>query len=346
MDYRPCAVCKHHYANPGRDLCQNCFQDWASRGRNFCARCKTPKEVNQFDLCTRCYTIWKLEVEEFTIQSEVELVNKINEENVSKLGDVGRCLLQKKMSYVPTGNFRSLYEEYKDLCGVFTGSGANNAGAGREISDPIGDTIYRTPLWLDVPPDQMGSNECPLCLTQLRQGHPVRLTRCSHCFHEACARRILNGGTSITCPMCSVVTGLVTGNQPPGVMEVLFVPTQSVSGAPIGEGTIYVTYIIPSGIQGPEHKSPGAHFEGTSRACVFPDTPEGRSIVRLIKIAFRRRLVLTIGQSVSRGKDNVIVWNKISHKTRLDGGEQNFGYPDPGYLGKVRSELAALGINE
>lgn len=344
MEDRPCAVCKAEYANPGRDLCQGCFQEWASGGRDFCARCKAPKEINSYDLCSSCYCIWKIEVEEFEIQKSIDAINAVDESNASSLGDVGRWVIHKKSTYVPNARFRSLYEEYKDLCGVFLVG--YTLGAGQEIRDPVGDALARMPLWHDVPPEQMGTSECSFCLGALSQGHPVKLAGCTHCFHDECAKQLLMNRTSISCPICSAVTGLITGNQPPGIMKIDIILTKSVDGAPPEEGTIYVTYSIPSGIQGPKHKSPGTVFEGTTRSSIFPDTPEGRSVVRMIRTAFKRRLVLTIGQSASRGKDNVVVWGEIPHKSRFGGGEEKFGYPDPGYLGKVRSILASLGISD
>ena len=342
MENRPCAVCKTRPANPYRDLCQLCFQAWAANGKNFCARCKAPKEINQFDLCTGCYEAWKIEVNEYEIKELIDSIESITNDNVSDLGDEGQYILHKKSTYVQTPAFHTLCEEYRDLCGVFIVG--ESIDVGRPIQDPVGDAIAKAPLWQDVPPEQMKGEECSFCLSSLSQDHPVKLTGCTHCFHEECAKSLLGINTSISCPMCSVVTGLITGNQPPGAMIISLNPFTSVSGGPPGEGVIYITYVIPSGTQGPEHKSPGEAFEGTSRMAVFPDTPEGRSIVRMIRTAFRRRLVLTIGQSASRGKDNVVVWGKISHKSRTSGGPENFGYPDPGYFEKVRGELASLGI--
>lgn len=65
---------------------------------------------------------------------------------------------------------------------------------------------------------------------------------------------------------------------------------------------------------------------------------------KLLELAFKRKLVFTIGRSVTTGQENVIVWNGIHHKTALNGGPAYFGYPDPTYLIRVREELAAKGI--
>jgi len=76
----------------------------------------------------------------------------------------------------------------------------------------------------------------------------------------------------------------------------------------------------------------------------LPDTPEGRQVFRLLKVAFERKLIFTVGRSVTTGKDNRIVWNGIHHKTNLIGGVSCFGYPDPTYFSRVKEELAAKGI--
>ncbi|CAB1459325.1 unnamed protein product [Pleuronectes platessa] len=43
-------------------------------------------------------------------------------------------------------------------------------------------------------------------------------------------------------------------------------------------------------------------------------------------------------------KDNEVTWNDIHHKTSQSGGPENYGYPDPDYLSRVREELKAKGI--
>jgi len=47
---------------------------------------------------------------------------------------------------------------------------------------------------------------------------------------------------------------------------------------------------------------------------------------------------------VTTGRDNATVWNGIHHKTRREGGPQNFGYPDQDYLRRVKDELRSKGI--
>ena len=67
-------------------------------------------------------------------------------------------------------------------------------------------------------------------------------------------------------------------------------------------------------------------------------------MLRLLQKAFDRKLIFTVGRSVTTGRDNVIVWNGVHHKTDTSGGAAYFGYPDPTYFDRVKLELAAKGI--
>ncbi|VDM78494.1 unnamed protein product, partial [Strongylus vulgaris] len=53
-----------------------------------------------------------------------------------------------------------------------------------------------------------------------------------------------------------------------------------------------------------------------------------------------------VGDSITTGARNTVVWNNIHHKTNISGGPQKFGYPDPDYLNRVKEDLAAMGITE
>lgn len=64
----------------------------------------------------------------------------------------------------------------------------------------------------------------------------------------------------------------------------------------------------------------------------------------MLERAFKQGLTFTIGFSRTTGRNNVVTWNDIHHKTRTSGGPERFGYPDPDYLERVREELEAKGI--
>ena len=105
------------------------------------------------------------------------------------------------------------------------------------------------------------------------------------------------------------------------------------------------------------------------RVAYLPDNSKGQKVLRLLRKAFNQRLIFTIGRSVTSGKfaancelterfsckvrccistkgrDNVVTWNDIHHKTDLlAGGEHS--YPDPNYLDDVIDDLAQHGVVE
>lgn len=104
-------------------------------------------------------------------------------------------------------------------------------------------------------------------------------------------------------------------------------------------GTIIVTYSFSSGVQD------GVSYtaQGFPRISYFPDTDQGNQVVDLIKEAFKRRLIFTIGTSSTTGQNSCVVWNDIHHKTSRARGDAH-GYPDPGYLDRVTDELKCKGV--
>jgi len=170
----------------------------------------------------------------------------------------------------------------------------------------------------------------------------VRLSQChGHYFHRDCIVHCYKSGY-LQCPICNVVYGVRIGTMPQGTMRV------STSGSNLSGfedcGTIQIDYHFPSGTQGPEHPNPGLPYEGTSRTAYLPDNKEGREILALFEIAWERKLLFTVGRSVTTGQDNQVVWGGIHQKTSTSGGATSFGYPDPTYFDRVKAELAAKGV--
>ncbi|XP_066595719.1 protein deltex [Prorops nasuta] len=193
-----------------------------------------------------------------------------------------------------------------------------------------------------------GSDSCPVCL-----GPPepltVELTRCRHRLHLACLNAMLNCQQPpmyIQCPVCRLIYGEKRGNQPPGTMNWTRIP-RALPGFP-NTSTIQITYDIPSGVQGTEHPNPGDAFYavGFPRVCYLPDNNLGRRILRLLQIAFERRLIFTIGRSVTTGREDVVTWNEIHHKTELGPSTSGHGYPDKSYLERTLAELAVQGVTD
>ncbi|XP_030584697.1 uncharacterized protein LOC115779933 [Archocentrus centrarchus] len=182
------------------------------------------------------------------------------------------------------------------------------------------------------------AEKCSICLDTFKNKKQLK---CKHEFCEECLQQAKDVNGPI-CPICRVVFGMITGDQPDGKMS-HYTLHGSLSGFP-GCGTIVISYDIPSGIQTQKHPNPGQHFSGISRRAYLPDNSEGKEVLQLLKRAFDQKLIFTIGTSRTTGRDDQVTWNDIHHKTSTTGGPQWFGYPDPEYLSRVKEELKAKGI--
>ena len=142
------------------------------------------------------------------------------------------------------------------------------------------------------------------------------------------------------CPVTNKVVGVLTGKQPEGSMDVANVQ-ESCDGYP-GYGSFRITYSFPDGVQGAKHPSPGAPYGGTTRTAYLPADAEGTKVLALLRVAFQRKLIFTVGDSVTSGAKNTTTWSGIHHKTRASGGSH--GFPDATYLTRVQEELALKGV--
>ncbi|KAL3865257.1 hypothetical protein ACJMK2_006871 [Sinanodonta woodiana] len=164
---------------------------------------------------------------------------------------------------------------------------------------------------------------------------------CGHSFCSGCIDQMLEHKTG--CPVCGKIVGTLTGDQPKnGRMDVKTMKFDLAGYE--GHGSIVITYDFPAGRQESNHPSPGAWYSRMMRIAYLPNTAEGRTVCRMLQLAFKRRLVFTISQSRTTGTEG-LTWNDIHHKTNSKPGGQ-FGYPDPVYLSRVKEELAAKGITE
>uniref|UniRef100_A0A8C3R8Q1 E3 ubiquitin-protein ligase n=1 Tax=Cyanoderma ruficeps TaxID=181631 RepID=A0A8C3R8Q1_9PASS len=181
-------------------------------------------------------------------------------------------------------------------------------------------------------------DECPICRDRIK--NKKTLEKCKHVFCKTCIDRAMTYKQA--CPVCNTVCGVLTGNQPEGTMSVTKIRS-SLPGYP-NCGTIEIHYDMKGGIQTSSHPNPGQYYGPVYRVAYLPDNGEGREILQLLRRAFDQKLIFTVGQSRTTGQQNVITWNDIHHKTAETGGPTQFGYPDPSYLQRVRSELKGKGI--
>ncbi|KAF6034608.1 hypothetical protein EB796_007088 [Bugula neritina] len=168
---------------------------------------------------------------------------------------------------------------------------------------------------------------------------------CSHKFCKDCLDQVKSTSKSNLCPVCRVPFAVAEGKQPKNGTMSYQVSRSSLPGHS-GSATITINYSIPWEQQGHEHPYPGQPYSGTRRTAYLPDNTKGRQVLKLLEKAFKHRLVFTVGQSVTSGMNNTVVWNDIHHKTSPTGGPSSYGYPDPGYLDRVIEDLKAKGITE
>lgn len=156
----------------------------------------------------------------------------------------------------------------------------------------------------------------------------------SHCFHADCLQSQLGDKSYLKCAVCNFTYGQQTGSMPDGTMTV-----QHISANCAGHtgGSLQICYQFAGGMT-----PAGTKYFGDSRTCFLPATDEGIEVLYLLQLAFKRRLTFVVGFSVTRGRDDCIVWNGIHHKTQLGGGA--YGYPDPTYFSRVKEELASKGV--
>lgn len=162
----------------------------------------------------------------------------------------------------------------------------------------------------------------------------ILLNNChDHFFHINCLSMLIQNKNNFKCPNCSLIYGILIGEQPFGYMRAYISNKTHCSGYE-KNGTIIISYDFPS----------GKHYSGTSRTAYLPNNKEGKEILGLLKVSFDRKLTFVVGTSVTTGQKNTTVWNGIHHKTNLYGGSTSFGYPDKTYFNRVKEELAVKGV--
>ncbi|XP_067667852.1 uncharacterized protein [Haliotis asinina] len=183
--------------------------------------------------------------------------------------------------------------------------------------------------------------DCPICSRVMK--HPKTLAKCGHVFCRKCIDKHFANYKPV-CPTCDMVYGVIIGNQPEGSMEVGLVDDRLPGYSKYD--TVVITYHIPDGIQGPAHPDPGEPYTGVTRKAYLPNSTKGMGILRLLRIAFKRKLIFTIVRATSPDQSCVVTWGDIHHKTNMKGGATRFGYPDETYLTRVKEDLAKKGVTE
>ncbi|XP_053708406.1 uncharacterized protein si:busm1-163l24.3 isoform X2 [Synchiropus splendidus] len=109
------------------------------------------------------------------------------------------------------------------------------------------------------------------------------------------------------------------------------------------DSAIKITYLIPNGIQGDSHPSPGRPFRGGVFEAFLPDCSKTRKLLPRLEEAFKLGFTFTVTNKDMGAK---VMWASIPHKTSLQGGKSGKGYPDSSYLNRLSTVLTSLGIKE
>ncbi|NWI00056.1 DTX1 ligase, partial [Tichodroma muraria] len=141
-----------------------------------------------------------------------------------------------------------------------------------------------------------------------------KLGKCGHMYHLLCLLAMYNNGNKVSCPRAGCVPGWVLRGAGRDVLG------------------------VPGGCAGPCQAGWGCRV-GEPRPC----PPQ---VLKLLIVAWDRRLIFTIGTSNTTGESDTVVWNEIHHKTEFGSNLTGHGYPDPNYLDNVLAELLAQGVSE
>ncbi|CAO3563987.1 unnamed protein product [Mortierella alpina] len=194
--------------------------------------------------------------------------------------------------------------------------------------------------------------ECPICQEELVLSKPgahpggvapekvVKIKTCRHCFHEECISQwFQSAGSQLKCPMCNVMCSTRSGN------------TKAIKLGPMPDAVMgysfdvrlccYLIYIVV-----PAHT---IMTDGTStsvktdlRWAIVPFS--GRLgpllMIRLICLFYYGHL-FRHGRSLSRNRDNVVVWNGVHLRTSMVGAH---GYPSPNFEMNCWDEINQKGV--
>mmetsp|Transcript_43324 Transcript_43324/g.110259 ORF Transcript_43324/g.110259 Transcript_43324/m.110259 type:complete len:370 (+) Transcript_43324:94-1203(+) len=178
---------------------------------------------------------------------------------------------------------------------------------------------------------------CPICLSEVtgEDAGPVFQLRCQHIYHKDCIEHWFNNKQR--CPQCQQDFGKVTGSQPRiGSMDWQFTD-ESLPGHEDAKETIVVHFTFPKGLD-----EQGRAYQGRCTKCFLPANNEGFILLELFKVAFRRRVMYGLGQSMTR--DVYRPTFNIHLKTSRKRGIEGHGYPDASYFSRALEELRANGV--
>ncbi|KAG0260347.1 putative E3 ubiquitin-protein ligase dtx2 [Mortierella polycephala] len=235
----------------------------------------------------------------------------------------------------------------------------------------IRDKAPSTPLASSTVP----TAECPICQDDLELPDPkihnsthtampdkvVKLKSCRHCFHEDCIKEWFQSETAqLKCPMCNT---MCTTEAEAGATKSAIKSLRVQKLGPMPDGVMaysfddrlacYFIYIVLPAHDAPaddSYSSSGTNANATGTVSIRTDiryaiVPFSSRLgplllIRLICLFYYGHLFRR-GRSLTRGMDNVVVWNGVHLRTTMTG---EYGFPAPNFESNCWEEIDRKGV--
>jgi len=160
---------------------------------------------------------------------------------------------------------------------------------------------------------------------------------CGHSFCVPCLSTWFGEQHKVKCPVCSKAFGVVTGNQP---REGIFFWTEESGALPGRNCSTYfrIEFRFPDGVD-----DEGKSYHSRIVWGYLPNDVEGRLLLELFKVAFKRRVMFGLGDSMTRPGHYFPTYN-VHIKTKREGSAEEHGYPDPKLFENTLGELERNGV--
>jgi len=186
-----------------------------------------------------------------------------------------------------------------------------------------------------------GDATCSICMDDFEDDPPLCLKKCEtkHYWHKECLKNWLN--TKLTCPNCKIQIGKLIGRQPPNGSMRYQLHQGQIAGAK--EGTTGKSYYSAS-FQFPQGKDDdGTPYFGRSETGYLQNTGEGRILLELFKVAFKRCIMFGLGINMTHQVYKP-TFNIHLKTNTYPSGAQCHGYPDEDYFLRTMESLQENGV--
>jgi len=174
--------------------------------------------------------------------------------------------------------------------------------------------------------------ECCICLYGETN---YTVSCCNLKVHKECIDQSL--AVDGKCPGCRAFLKATMGSQPNGTMTISVISHQ-LAGFKEPE-TFQVSYNIAGGTQDRRHPRPGKSFYGRDCTMYLPKNQDGEDVLKLFISAFYYRRLFGVGDSLTSGASDTVIYSTIHQRSSMVGGPTVHGYPDPFYLRDVTIEI-------